>query len=241
MILLNILSRNIHDNRFLQLISRLLQAGYLEDWKYKPSLSGAPQGGILSPLLSNIYLNEFDRYVSETLIPAYTRGRARRNNPPYQRIAHQLHTLTGQQGNGSLVRQLKQEQRRLPSKDPYDAGYRRLRYVRYADDFLLGFIGSKREAEQIKGQLKDWLEEHLQLALSEEKTLITNATHGAARFLGYEITHQVAHAKCTRGQRSANGRIALRVPPSVIKQKCQPYLRNGKTIHRPEREAAAAQ
>jgi hypothetical protein len=234
-VLLKILGRNIQDNRFLQLVQRLLQAGYVENWKYARSLSGTPQGAVLSPLLSNLYLHEFDQYITSTLIPAYTKGIARRNNPAYQQVSHRLHVLKDQKGNGKQVRRLRQAQRKLSSKDPYDPGYRRLRYVRYADDFLLGFIGSKREAEQIKGQLKEWLKQQLNLSLSEEKTLITNATHQPASFLGYQIVTQLCHTKCTGGKRSANGRIALRVPASVIEKKCQPYLRNGKPIHLPER------
>ncbi len=234
-VLLKILGRNIQDNRFLQLVQRLLQAGYMENWKYARSLSGTPQGAVLSPLLSNLYLHEFDQYITSTLIPAYTKGIARRNNPAYQQVSHRLHVLKDQKGNGKQVRRLRQAQRKLSSKDPYDPGYRRLRYVRYADDFLLGFIGSKREAEQIKGQLKEWLKQQLNLSLSEEKTLITNATHQPASFLGYQIVTQLCHTKCTGRKRSANGRIALRVPASVIEKKCQPYLSNGKPIHLPER------
>ena len=82
-------------------------------------------------------------------------------------------------------------------------------------DLLLGFIGPKQEAVQMKGQLKDWFGANLHLDLSEEKTLLTNATKGAARFLGYEIVNQQCQTKCTNGQRSANGRIALRVPGVV--------------------------
>jgi len=235
-ILLKILGRSIHDNRFLQLMQRLLRAGYLDDWHYHATLSGAPQGGVVSPVLSNIYLNELDQYITGTLIPAYTHGKQRRNNPAYQRISHRLWSLKDQKGHGAEVKRLIQERRGLPSGDPYDPEYRRLWYVRYADDLLLGFIGSKQEAVQIKRQLKDWLRANLHLDLSEEKTLLTNATKGAARFLGYEIVNQQCQTKCTNGQRSANGRIALRVPGEVIQKKCQRYQRAGKPIHRPERE-----
>jgi len=235
-ILLSILGKQIHDQRFLQLIARLLKAGYLEGWKYGVTLSGAPQGAVLSPLLSNVYLNEFDRYITEQLIPAYTRGEQRRKNPEHQRLCNQLRSLKGKKGHGAEVKALIQARRKLPSIDPHDPEYRRLWYVRYADDHLLGLIGSKQEAEQIKRQIKDWLSENLKLNLSEEKTLITNATHGAAKFLGYEIVTQQCQTKCTNGQRSANGRIALRVPGTVIQKKCQPYLRAGHPIHLPERE-----
>jgi len=235
-LLVEILGRRIHDNRFLELVRRLLQAGYLEDWTYHPTLSGVPQGGVLSPLLSNLFLHEFDQYMTQTLIPAYTRGKKRKTNPQYQHLCYQLWKLKGQKGHGQQVRALHKAQRTLPSKDQYDPEYRRLWYVRYADDFLCGYIGSRQEAEEIKRHIKTWLREHLKLELSEDKTLITHATDGAARFLGYEITNQQCNTKCTKRKRSANGRIALRVPSDVIAEKCRPYQRKGEPIHRPERE-----
>jgi retron-type reverse transcriptase len=112
-ILLKILGRSIQDNRFLQLMQRLLKAGYLDDWHYHATLSGAPQGGVVSPVLSNIYLNELDQYITGTLIPAYTQGKQRRNNPAYQRISHRLWALKDQKGHGAEVKRLIQERRGL--------------------------------------------------------------------------------------------------------------------------------
>jgi hypothetical protein len=107
--------------------------------------------------------------------------------------------------------------------------------VRYCDDHLLGFIGPKAEAEEIKTRLAAFLREDLTLELSEEKTLITHARTGAARFLGYEITVRHGGAKkLTRGRRSANGSVGLRVPITVIKAKCAPYLKLGKPECRPQ-------
>ena len=77
-IMVSALAVKIHDGRFLQLINRMLQAGYLEDWRWNATLSGAPQGGIASPVLSNIYLDRFDQFVEQQLIPEYTRGKKRR-------------------------------------------------------------------------------------------------------------------------------------------------------------------
>ena len=119
---------------------------------------------------------------------------------------------------------------RLPSGDPTDPGYRRLRYTRYADDHLLGFIGPKAEAEQIKARLARFLRETLALELNQAKTLITHARTRAARFLGYDITVQHCDTKITNGRRSVNGRIALRVPPDVIKAKCAPLPAPGQTL-----------
>jgi hypothetical protein len=122
--------------------------------------------------------------------------------------------------------------RSIPSTDPQDLGYRRLRYCRYADDTLLGFTGPKAEAEDIRQRLAQFLREDLTLELSQDKTLITHARTGAARFLGYDITVQHNDRQLTRGQRHVNGHIALRVPTSVIKAKCAPYRVRGKPARR---------
>jgi group II intron reverse transcriptase/maturase len=193
-VLLSILQEKIHDNRFLRLVDRLLQAGYVKDWQRHPTLSGTPQGGIVSPILSNIYLDRLDKFVEQTLIPEYTRGTRRRPNPAYEskREEARRHSRHGRAEEAIACRK---ELRRLPSVDPNDPDYRRLRYVRYADDFLLGFIGPKEEAEEIKGRLAQFLRETLKLELSAEKTLVTHATDQAARFLGYEVISQRCDTK----------------------------------------------
>ena len=136
-------------------------------------------------------------------------------------------------GDRAAVRRLRQQQRNLPSRDPRDPGYRRLRYVRYADDHLLGFTGPRAEAEDIKQRLATFLRDDLKLELSHDKTLITHARTGAARFLGYEVTVQHNDAQRTGGKRSANGTVGLRVPRTVIKAKKAPYLKLGKPEYRP--------
>ena len=126
----------------------------------------------------------------------------------------------------------------LPSGDPNDPGFRRLRYVRYADDFVLGFIGPKAEAGQIKESLETFLRDTLKLQLSREKTLITHATSQAAGFLGYELVNQQANdqlAPNTYKGRVVNGKIGLRVPAKVIEQHCRAYMRSGKPAHRNDR------
>jgi len=144
----------------------MLRAGYLEDWVWNATLSGAPQGGVLSPCLSNIYLDRLDKFVETVLIPAYTRGVRRKQNPEYDRIRRQLYRARDQ-GDHAAVRALRKQQRSLPRWDPVDPGYRRLRYVRYADDVLLGFAGPKAEAEEIKRRLAQFLGEELKLELSD--------------------------------------------------------------------------
>lgn len=190
-ILLKILAEKIGDNRFLGLVSNMLRAGYLEEWTWNATLSGAPQGGVVSPVLSSIYLHKLDEFVETVLIPEYTRGTKRRRNPLYQRV-QRARSAAIRRGDREKVKELNRQIRRLPSSDPQDPGYRRLRYVRYADDQLLGFTGPKAEAEQIKQRLARFLRDELALELSQEKTLITHARTQAARFLGYEIIVQHA-------------------------------------------------
>jgi group II intron reverse transcriptase/maturase len=224
-VMITTLAANIHDNRFLRLIQNMLTAGYLEDWTYNATLSGAPQGGVASPLLSNIYLHRLDTFVETVLIPEYTRGNRRAFNPAYRRAQYRVRQAR-QNGDRDEARALGRYMRGLPSQDPNDPGYRRLRYVRYADDTVLGFIGPRSEAEQIKSRLAEFLANDLALELSKEKTLITHARTGAARFLGYEITVQHSTRKY-RGRRTVNGTIGLRVPRTVIKTKCVPHLKRG--------------
>jgi group II intron reverse transcriptase/maturase len=230
-VMLSILAVNIHDGRFLRLMRNMLQAGYLEDWTWNATLSGAPQGGVVSPLLSNIYLHRLDHYVEKVLIPENTRGERRARNPAYVQASNAL-ARARQRGDRAEVRMLHQQLRAMPSQDPGDPGYRRLRYVRYADDHLLGFTGPKAEAEAIKRQVGQFLREDLKLELSEEKTLITHARAGAARFLGYEITVQHDNAVMTSRRRSINGGIRLRVPRAVIQAKCALNMRRGEPAHR---------
>jgi hypothetical protein len=132
-------------------------------------------------------------------------------------------------GDRKAIRALKKQRRKLPSQDPQDQSYRRLRYVRYADDWLLGFSGPKAEAEEIKKEIREYLRETLKLDLSEEKTLITHARTEAAKFLGYQIRSQHNDDKLDRrGQRQVNEMVALRVPKEVIEQKCANYTQQGK-------------
>ncbi len=167
------------------------------------------------------------------LIPEYTRGNSRKANREYSRLARRRPSRTAARGPGRGPGTGAADAQ-PPLGDPTDPGYRRLRYVRYADDHLLGFTGPKAEAEEIKARLATFLRETLALELNQAKTLITHARTRAARFLGYEITVQHCDTKLTNGRRSANGRIALRVPLDVIKAKCAPYRRRGKPWHRPQ-------
>jgi group II intron reverse transcriptase/maturase len=229
--LLGIMAEKIKDQRFLRLIRNMLKAGYLEDWEHHETLSGCPQGGVVSPILSTIYLHKLDEFVEQELIPQYTRGTSRRKNPECSRIQRRLKEAK-ERGDRAEARDLKKQLRSIPYGDPADSGYRRLRYTRYADDHLLGFAGPKSEAEEIKTRIAEFLRGTLGLELNTQKTLITHARSQRARFLGYDIIVQHDNTKLTGGRRSANGNIALQVPRDVIKAQCARYRQHGKPWHR---------
>jgi group II intron reverse transcriptase/maturase len=231
-VVLSTLAERIHDGRFLRLMRNMLKAGYLEDWVWNATLSGVPQGGVVSPVLSNIYLHRLDAFVETVLIPEYTRGRIRKQGTAYARV-RAARDRAYRRGDRVTARKLRKQLRSMPSGDPRDPGFRRLRYVRYCDDTLFGFTGPKAEVEEIKQRLTTFLRDELALEPSKDKTLITHARTQAARFLGYDITVLHNDRKVTGGKRSANGTVSLRVPASVIKAKKAPYLSRGKPERRP--------
>lgn len=236
-ILLQIIGQDIHDERLVGLIAELLQAGYMENWRYHATYSGTPQGGVLSPLLSNIFLHQLDEFVDETLLAAYNRGEKRRRSKEYRRIqAQSLRAL--RRGEVEEGKKLRKQYRNMPSQDHFDPSFRRLSYVRYADDFLLGFIGPKSEAKDIRAQLSEFLSS-IGLALSFKKTKITHARTDKARFLGYDIGTGLNDTRRTRmvnghSRRSVNGVIWFAVPRKVITTAMRKYTKKGKPIHRAE-------
>ena len=170
--------------------------------------------------------------MENTLIPHYTRGKRRRSNPPYRKLHGQIKSLR-KAGRGHDAQLLTQELRSLPSSDPHDPNFRRLRYTRYADDFLLGFAGTRSEALTIRDDLSRFLAETLNLELNEEKTLITHAGSQPAKYLGYHLQPQHEDSRISNGRRMINGKIGLRVPPSVFFTHRRYYSRYGKPIHNP--------
>ena len=191
----NILAQRIADERFLRLIRKFLNAGYLEQWTYHNTYSGTPQGGIISPILANIYLDTFDKYINEYAL-AFNRGVKRKYVREYRKlnskvsyIRKKIYREVEEEKRDALITEyktLRDELIRMPSGDPMDETYKRLRYARYADDFLIGVAGSKADCEKIKADITQFMSERLKLELSAEKTLITNA-QDKAKFLGYEI------------------------------------------------------
>lgn len=234
-ILLQILGERFQDNRFLLLIESLLKAGYMEDWQIKNTYSGVPQGSIIGPIFSNIVLDRLDKYVEQELIPINTCGKRRKADPLYQKL-FKLVAEARKRKAWKTADILRKQMQAIPSRDPDDPNFRRLWYVRYADDTLLGFTGPKNEAVEIKQKLGEFISTNLKLELNAEKTLITNARNQKAKFLGYEIHTLHENTKHDHlGRRCINGGIGLRVPAVVNQEKCQRYMCNGKPMLLPER------
>jgi retron-type reverse transcriptase len=251
-VLVQILRERISDDRFIRLIRKFLKAGYVEDWTFHNTYSGMPQGGIVSPILANIYLDKLDKYVKE-YIRHFDMGTKRRPGKESNDLANErkrtvrkLKKIKDGTEKAALVARLKaieQERAAFPSGDEMDGSYRRLKYIRYADDFILGVIGSKEDALRIKEDIKSFLSESLALELSEEKTLITH-TGKSAKFLGYEITvtrnnHQRRDVQ-GRLRRTYGKRVRLNVSMATLRDKLLEYgameikLRNGKEIWKPK-------
>lgn len=251
-VLVGILRERISDDRFIRLIRKFLKAGYVEDWTFHNTYSGMPQGGIVSPILANIYLDKLDKYVKE-YIRHFDMGTKRRPGKESNNLANErkrtvrkLKKVKDGTEKAALVARLKaieQERAAFPNGDEMDESYRRLKYIRYADDFILGVIGSKEDALRIKEDIKSFLSESLALELSEEKTLITH-TGKSAKFLGYEITvtrnnHQRRDVRgCLR--RTYGKRVRLNVSMATLRDKLLEYgameikLRNGKEVWKPK-------
>lgn len=237
-VLMALLAKDIQDGRLLNLLRMSLDAGVVENWKYHRTYSGTPQGGILSPILSNIYLHELDIFIEDVLIPHYTQGENRASSNAYSALQQRINRAR-QRGDRQLAKRLVQERRQLPSKDTQDLHFRRLRYVRYADDFLLGFIGPKSEAEEIKATIGTFLRETLHLEMNSTKTLITHARTERAKFLGYAVSishcdHKISHREGSlRRARAINGHVRLRIPHGLIEEHIKRYQKKGKVVHEP--------
>lgn len=235
-ILIKILSERIKDERFLRLIRKFLKAGYLEEWIFHNTYSGTPQGGIISPILANIYLDKLDKFM-EKLQAEFNCGKRRKpTKETYELekkrgvLAKNLRKATNETEKSALlekIRELDKKKGDYPYSDPFDSDYKRLQYTRYADDFIVGIIGSKADAAAIKEEIKDFTAKQLFLELSEEKTLITHSAK-KARFLGYDITVRRSQAFTKRKKngikaRQHNGKVVLELPTEVMRKKLLEY------------------
>jgi len=245
-ILVNILREKISDERFINLIKKILSAGYLDlDEIRKDSLAGTPQGGIVSPILSNIYLHKLDEFVEQKR-EELERGKHRKHNLEYKRIQdRKLYMAKAGKTKSQEFKELDKRQKQLPSMDVRDPDFVRIKYVRYADDWMIGVIGPHELAEQLKQEVKDFLSSKLKLTLSEEKTIITNAHSQEAKFLGYKVkvgrTLKEQKQKMARNRwravkkRTTGNEVILRVPMNELLKRLQAKGfcdANGKPKHR---------
>lgn len=251
-VLINILKERIADERFIRLVRKFLKAGYIEKWQYHNTYSGTPQGGIISPILANIYLDKLDKYIKE-YIAKFDNGKKRkfsRKSMDFsnarKRTVRSLKSVKDEKQKAQLILELKaieQGRAKYPNGEEMDADYRRMKYARYADDFLVGIIGSKQDAQQIKENIKNFLADKLALELSDEKTLITH-TEKPAKFLGYEITVRKSNAqkRDKRGalRRTYGKRVCLNVSMETVRKKLHTLgvlemaISNGKEIWKPK-------
>ncbi|MEG1733211.1 MAG: reverse transcriptase domain-containing protein [Longicatena sp.] len=191
-VLIDILQERVNDVRFINLIRKLLNAGYFDtDLSFHKSKQGAMQGSSCSPILANIYLDKLDRFM-EDIIERDTKGNYRKQNPIYASLLYKLKKAQANDDD-SLVKSLTKQLKDVKSIDIMDSSFRRVKYVRYADDFLIGIIANKAYVKQLKQEIKVFLEEVLHLRLSDEKTKITNASDGAISFLGFLISKPKSH------------------------------------------------
>lgn len=251
-VMIKILEKRIGDCRFIRLIRKFLNAGYIEDWQYFKSYDGTPQGGIISPILANIYLDQLDKYMEEyaSKFDKGVRKEVSKLYRHYQRKKGRAKVAlkkakTAEERNEALrlVKMYDSLMMVTPAKNEGDTNYKRLKYVRYADDFLCGVIGSREDAIKIKADIKEYLESKLRLELSEEKTLVTYSNN-PAKFLGFEIRNR----KCAetrrdtlgRKKRSRNKTVEIRIPKDTVKKKLLDYdvveikKHNGKEIWKPK-------
>lgn len=251
-VLISILKERISDDRFIRLIRKFLNAGYIEDWTFHKTYSGTPQGGIVSPLLANIYLDRLDKYMKEYIVK-FDKGEKRRPSKvrkdfenARKRTVRKLKSVEDENERAVLIQRIKTEDKEramFPSCDEMDTDYKRLKYVRYADDFLIGIIGSKQDAKEVKEDIKNFLYEKLKLELSDEKTLITH-TEDSARFLGYEIFVRKSNAQrrdiAGRLRRTYGKRVYLKISTETMRNKLLDYgvlefrYQNGKEIWKPK-------
>lgn len=253
-VMIKILRERIKDEKMIRLIWKFLRAGYLEDWRYNKTFSGTPQGGIISPLLANIYLDKFDSWVENSLIPEMNKGtaRSRKRNPEYRKIEHQVRKIKKQANETDnekerldLISEYNEMRRTMLSMPYYDGmneGYVSIKYVRYADDFLMSVHGSKEDSQMVKEKVGKYLNDELDIELSLEKTLITYGVKGA-KFLNYQISiRDEESTKKVNGlaRRVRHGSVQLLIPEgtiekTIIKNRLVQDLnaKEWKTLHRP--------
>jgi RNA-directed DNA polymerase len=238
-LLVGLRKKKREDKRFIRLIQAMLDAGYLEDWTYHAAYSGVPQGSICAPILANVSLHERDLFM-KTLKEQFETGKRRRANLAYARYSDKIcarrkkwDTLKekggGKEDLRALQRHIKtlQRQRRpLPSKDPCDGGYKRLYSLRYADDYVIGIIGPKSDAERVRKEVRHFLEQRLKMTIAEEKSHIRHSKQGvifggywAKTYSGNRIV-KVKWNNCHTTMKSVSERFQLHIPKNRLQKFC---------------------
>ena len=259
--MIEFLEKKIDDKRIIHIIRQMLKAGYAQDWKYNATWSGTPQGGVISPILANIYLHELDTFM-EDMICQFNKGERRKDNPDYKKLCRQMIIINrelrelrqkfkeGKPLNDARKeilrerREIQKKMRVINSRLHVDSEYRRLRYVRYADDFIIGVIGTRKEAESVMLQVKEYINNVLLLEVSEEKTCIADANDGV-RFLGYDIktytstkTTKIAWGKGTCNRRTISEKMQLHIPSEKMFQYASKNVYGDMAIFRPKSRPA---
>ena len=238
-VLIGLLARRIDDPRFLDVVKQMLKAGYVENWKFHGTYSGTPQGGVISPILANIYLHELDQFMVN-MKAGFDEGKRRAEHREYKNLSETIKrtmkridrmkisdNLSGIDSEYRQLDALRQKRKELPSSDPMDARYKRLVYIRYADDTLIGIIGSKQDAVKVMQDVTEFLQNTLKLEIAAEKSGVVHASDGV-RFLGYEVRTYTGNrvVKTTRGgrhttTRSVSERMQLHIPEEKLHKFCE--------------------
>lgn len=220
-VLIKVINKKIKDARIIKLIYKFLKAGYAEDWQYHKTYSGTPQGGIISPILANIYLHELDKYVmdlkAEFDMPSREKitSTYRELSNEIKRISYRIKHTNGHERE-TLIAEIKEKKKKLRTMPCTAQDDKKIKYIRYADDFILAVKGSQKDCECIKSKLSEFIHDNLKMELSKEKTLITHSSE-CARFLGYDIRVRrdntvkrggINHTK----QRTMNNHTELLIP-----------------------------
>jgi len=200
-ILLNMMEKYV-DQATIELLRKFLKSGYVDIYNHPNKLEstevGTPQGSLISPILSNLYLHHLDCFIQDSLLPEWNRGNERKFVSGYQNrkslTAEELKAIESLNLKGvkEAVERLKHNlwvKQGLPSRDPKDDNFRRMKYIRYVDDFMIGFTGTKAEAEGIRDQIITFLSNELKLKTNVAKSSISHSSDKGIMYLGYYIRY----------------------------------------------------
>lgn len=222
-VLINLLRKRISDEAFISLIWKFLKAGYMEQWEYNCTYSGTPQGSGISPICANIYLSELDNFLMNYKEKFDREPDRRKTTKEYERASRRYRKARkalsqAEESTPELVAEFKAARKDKMSQhyyDPFEEGFKKIQYNRYADDFVIGVIGSKKDAMKVKEDVKTFLRDILHLEMSDEKTKVTHSSN-MVRYLGYDfrVIHSKNVKRCKAGdlKRVWYGKVFLYMP-----------------------------